>query len=414
MKLRKLIALGLGSVAAMAVLTACPKPAEATADQLEAVEKVLKGTAVTESGNGAPVVADTPTVLEGYKNVYLTLLKSKKQKVSSGEKLDVTVEWSYDQALQPYVRELLNKDNEHDVLKFKYGHKKTDSHGDITDEDPDTTRFTLKATAKAGAATLEKNFIVDLNHNDNIYDEVSLAQLYALNGAGDNFAFMDGTSIKGNHAQTYYYVAVKGKLEYLSPDGNWGLLSDGNHMMELYQLTKSTDYDVALANVGDYIKVYADVSHYKGNIQVAYCNFIEKLSDHSGIAERVDYGELPENMNEPGQTGYVPFYAGINNMNGTLTNVTVKSGEFASFNKDGRFTFVVTKGSKDFTIAYDYHVGANSSDVGAECDRVIKSLAVGNTVTIKGTIRYCNDAGIIEGGEFQLTPYRLGDIVKVS
>jgi hypothetical protein len=413
MKIRKLIALSLGSAAAMAALAGCPKPG-ATADQLEAVEKVLKGTSVTESGQGAPVLPDTPTLLEGYKNVYLTLLKSKKQKVSSGEKLDVTVEWSYDSALEPYVRELINKDNEHDVLKFKYGHKKTDEHGDITEDAPDQTRFTLKATAKSGEATLTKEFLLDLNHNDNIYDNVTLAELYAKNEAGTNFAFMDGTSIKGNHKQTYYYVAVAGKLEYLSPDGNWGLLSDGNHMMELYQLTKSTDYDVAVANVGDYIKVYADVSQYKGNVQVAYCNFIEKLTDHSAIAPRVDYGELPENMNVAGEEDFVPFYAGINNMNGTLTGVTVKSGEFASFNKGGRFTFVVTKGSQDFTIAYDYHVGANDSDVGNELDRVIKSLAIGNTITVKGTIRYCNDAGIAEGGEYQLTPYRLGDIAKVS
>ena len=105
MKLNKLLMVSAASLLSLATLTGCPKAEVATADQLEAVEKALKQTVLTESGAGSPVVAGSPTDLEGYKNVSLTMTKVRnKLKVSSGEKVDVTIDWTYDSSLEQYVR----------------------------------------------------------------------------------------------------------------------------------------------------------------------------------------------------------------------------------------------------------------------------------------------------------------------
>ncbi len=423
MKLNKLLMLAAGTATAVITLAACAK--KPTEDQLEAVEKALKQTVLTESGAGAPVVPGTPQDLEGYKNVSLTMTKAKKQKVSSGEKLDVTIEWSYDESLKEYVRSFGEMDNEHDIMKFNYGHANVDEHGDVIDPtyktNFSTTEFKLKAVAKAGPATLEKEFIVNLKHNASVYDRLTIAELYAR--TGDQYVWQkDKKNINGNHNQTYYYVEVSGKVEYVSPDKNWGLLSDGNHMIELYQIKESTDKDIC--EEGEYITVKADISQYKGNVQLAYCNFMEKMADHSAIQPLTQYGELSENINKKGETGYEIFCSGIGNNIGTLSNVEVvklldKDGNevpagFPAFNKDARQIIVVKKGTTEFWIAHDYHTATNDSAFGNELATVVKGLSAGDHVDIKGTLRYAKegDEPFDEGGEWQLTPFQAGDFIK--
>ena len=426
MKLNKLLMVSAASLLSLATLTGCPKAEVATADQLEAVEKALKQTVLTESGAGSQVVAGSPTDLEGYKNVSLTMTKVRnKLKVSSGEKVDVTIDWSYDSSLEQYVRSFQEFDNEHDLMKFNYGHAQTDEHGDVIDPTYKTgyttTEFKLKATAKAGPASLEKEFIVNLKHNASVYDKLSIAQIYETEGGQYKWQ-KDKKNIKGNHNQTYYYVEVSGKVEYVSPDKNWGLLSDGNHMIELYQIKESTDKDVC--EVGEYITVKADISQYKGNVQLAYCNFMEKMADHASITPLVTVGELSGNINQKGEEGYQTYCSGIGNNIGTLTDVAVKelrdkdgnvvSAGFSAFNKDARQIIVVTKGGHDIWIAHDYHTAANSAAFGDELSSVVKSLSVGDHVNFKGTLRYAKDGDepFDEGGEWQLTPYQAGDFVK--
>lgn len=425
MKLNKLLMVSAATFTSLMALTACPKE-KATADQLEAVEKALKQTVLTESAAGSPLVPGTPADLEGEKNTTLELTKFKKgQKVSSGAKLDVEFEWSYDSSYESLIRAREEKDEAHDLIKFNYHHARTDASGDVIDykTEYDTDEFKLKCVAKCGPATLEKEFIANLKHNAAVYDPISMADVYRLNGAGTAYAWqqvVDGEispkNIQGNHKQNFYFVEVSGKVEYISPDKNWGLMSDGNRMVELYRVDECQDK--AFVEPGEYITVKAEVSHYKGNVQLSFVRFVEKMADHSAILDRVDYGELPAKMNVDGDAAYVAYCSGDANRIGQLSNVTVKTIDTSTFNKGARFTFDVTKDGQDFTIAYDYHTGAHDSDVGNDLAQAIKSLSVGSTVTVKGTLRYVatngDDEPFSKDGAWQLTPYRTGDIVKVS
>ena len=394
----------------------------------EAIQAALLEDVAISSMSSSAISSDTINELEGLYNTSLSLTTKLTETLSDGRTKDITIEWQYNDSLAEYVKSLSVVSESQSKLKFNYGSAHTDSAGNVIDPtyktEFDTTTFVLTAVYTCGGTSQTKSFTLRLDHNAPIYDDINLTQLYAKNSDGNNFEFVNGTNIKGNHNQTYYYVAVSGKLEYVSPDGNWGLLSDGNHVVEVYQLSRFTDYDVAAANVGNYVTIYGNVSHYKGNIQIAYACRIDILTDSSAISPLVEYGELPEGMNDTSSTDYVPFYEGIHNQIGQLTNVEVvklvsyydnSEIPFSSFNKGTRSFLIVKKGSHLFTIAYDYHTASNSSLFGDEIESIIKNLSAGDHVTVKGTIRYSSDDySFSANGEYQLTPFQSGDFVVIS
>ena len=417
MKLKNLLLVGFCSLGVLS-LTSCG----GTKDEKEAIEKTFKGTVATESKNGSPLVTSAAAELIGEENVYLSLTKTQKKKVSSGAVKEVKIEWQYDSKYDSLVKGVDKLDDEHDRVKFNYKTRKTDGSGNVLDSF-DVDEFVITATATCGGAKDTRTFKANVQHNRAVYDEITLEQFYEkkstagtedpVGGAEYVYKFQDPESgyIVGNHGQKYNFIKVSGKLEYIAPDYNWGLLSDGEKMLELYRLDASTDKDVL--EVGKYYDIYAEVGTYKGNVQASFCHYIEEMSDHSSIAAAVDYGELPAKMNDSSDSHFVSFCDGVNNRVGYLTNVSLVA-DMPSINVEGRFTFLVEKDGEQFTIAHDYHVAKNSSDVGAEIARVLTGLHAGDRLNLKGTIRYVNDNGVQPGGEFQLTPFRLGDVVKVS
>lgn len=412
MKISKLLLASLAPIALLAV-TGCNK--KATADQLEVVEKAFKTLCVSETIGGNPVSINAPMDIKGEENCALELTKTKPVKASSGEKLTVTMEYSFDASYNDVVKEVLAKDPEHDLIKFNYGHIDTDLEGNIIPDSFRVTEFKLKAKAICGPATCEKEFVINLQHNKAIYDAKTIADVYAIHPAGGRYAFQEidettgKTYIAGNHGQNFNYIAIKGKLEYVAPDYNWGLFSDGEKMMELYRLDLSTDKNIL--EVGKYYTMYGEIAQYKGNVQVSYISYIEDLADHSAVADRVDYGELPAGINNSASPQFTHYYEGINNRYGKLTSVTVKTetSEFSSFASGARFTFEVTKDDETFTIAYDYHIAANDNESGLNVAQRIAGLHKGDTITIKGTIRYASD-DLNDNGEWQLIPMVAGDI----
>ena len=395
MKHTKLLMVVASSFAAMS-LASC-----GTKEEKAALEKVMKGTIITENATGAPVVSGTPSDLDGYKNTCLdlTTLQVKNKK-------NVKIEWKV-LSNESAVKSVSALDDNHNRMRFDYGSHKEGDENDYT-----TTEVKLQAKGKCGGAKLTKEFTVNLKNNKNIYDKLSLENFYRVEDGENKYAFQnDDYTIAGNHGQQYRYVEISGKLEYMSPDGNWGLLSDGNHVVELYQLTKSTDYDQAV--VGKYLTVWGSISQYNGNLQVQYCNFIEEMSDHSAIADMVEYGEMKAGMNTKASEDYVPFTAGIMNRVGELKGAQVvelqdKDGKvinFNTFNPEVRQVLKVTKGGNNFMIAYDYHVSKGDEEVATAMRNFFGNLSVGQEISLEGTIRYNLAAGLKEGGEYQITPF---------
>lgn len=86
------------------------------------------------------------------------------------------------------------------------------------------------------------------------------------------------TNNKGAEKE-YYYVDVNGEVIYTAPDGNWGLIADGDQVMEIYagkalNILKDKYPDLEKK----YVQVSANMSQYQGNIQLGFLTFVRESS----------------------------------------------------------------------------------------------------------------------------------------
>ena len=245
---------------------------------------------------------------------------------------------------------------------------------------------------------------------------MTIEELYRANAADTNFEFFDEATgkIKTNHGQNFYYIAVSGKLIYKAPDSNWGLLADGDHVAQLYRLDQCTDNDKAV--VGNYITVYGEIGNGYGNVQISYISKIKVLEDHSSITEpTMNYANVTAGMLTKGDANFKSFCSGVSNSLYQITG-TVKAGtDLATFTGGSRLTFVVVIDGVEMTIAYDYHVAKNNTELTNAFKNAISPLKGGDTVTIKGTLRWSNANGaheFSENGAWTITPFEASGIIK--
>lgn len=201
----------------------------------------------------------------------------------------------------------------------------------------------------------------------------------------------------------YYYVGVKGKLVYYAPDGNWGIIADGDQYMEIYAGSKGTPLTPAYFPrfKDQYVCVYGNMSQYCGNIQLSFIDNVRKI-DPSEIEEpELTFNTINESflagIKNPVAEGYdsdKQFVYGLGNSLGQVTGTFISSSlKDSSGNdvtpenlKDNRFTFELQVGSQRMVIAYDYHVNRNAeTDLFTEYKNKLKQ---GGQMTIKGTLRY--------------------------
>lgn len=400
MKGKKLLLLGLG-LGMSAVLASCGGLSEEAANKL--IEKAFtmnvvttsKGTIVTDT-----IVADLSATSND------SLIVTTKQTVKDGDKkYDVDFEYTWEDSEEaPVVKEYtdIEDDTTHKVVTFNYPY-----------QGKDPIEFTVKGTGKLSGFVVSKDFKIRLNPTTIEFDEIKISDLYKKNSAGNNFAYVDTTTgkIKPNHSNAFYYVTVKGKLTYISPDGNWALMGDGEHSAQLYQIAKSVATWKNLV-VGKYYEVDCEVSNGYGNIQLSFISRMDECSGE-GIADPVGMGVLPEGINNKDNANFHAFFCGDSNRDAELSNVTLKTYSSSSFKYGARYTFTVTNGSEDIIIAYDYHVAASGNKDQDEVYKAFKTVLDGATVgstklDIKGTFRWADADGknnIGPNGAWQVVPY---------
>ena len=225
--------------------------------------------------------------------------------------------------------------------------------------------------------------------------------------------------------ENYIFTAVKGKVIYLSDDGNWGLLANGDHVIEIYSgsaLDLNTTSYPELAN--QYVEVKAEVSHYYGNFQLGFIKSIRKVEASEVTEPTLSYAALTEaklqatKLSEPPTTKkvYKQFTAQFEQ--NSLMEVTgvVKTAPSSS-TKGARFTFDLTVGTETLEVAYDYHVDKNSGNVE---DALRAKAVVGNTITLRGTVRFSHnvDKTLIPvtnqkgtGGTWSIVPFQVAHMV---
>ena len=353
----------------------------------------------------------TTPYLQGYLNDRVRLMTSYEYSTN----YNISISWSPIDGSEK-IKSAIHYYSYYEV-SFNYGTINNPSAGTFS-----TSYVAFEATLSLNYSSLKCTYIIALDNNKPIYDTMSIAELHSLNG--DKYSFQDDDyNIMGNHNQEYYYVGVSGKLEYITPDCNFAILSDGEHSIEMYGgSTTSLDYDKL--TVGNYYTVYGRLSNYLGQMQLIYCNYIETISDPSSISEPVPYGEMAEGMCDSASENFVPFYSGITSRFASLSGVYVKELRdthgnvipFSSFTMMSRQYLIVTKGEYDFTIYYDYHVVVCKESLAYYYENIIRNLNVNDRISVQGVIRYRNesDGTISPGGVYTLTPYQESHLVHLA
>ncbi len=405
MKTKRVIGLLLGCLT-MSILTSCGNPEE----EQKALAKVIDGGIASSFSSGTPLLAQdgdqkNETSMTGDENESLSVTSKQITKVN-GTQYTVNFEWKWDNQFKDVISIRDLKDDEyHKHLCFNY-----------PGVDESDLSVTFKVVAKCGSQSTEKTYNVLLTHTTLKYDDVSISSLYKTNAAGTNFEIVDETTgyIKANYNQKYYYVSVSGKVIYVAADKNWALIANGKDVLQLYRVDEANDKD--LVEVGNYVKVFGDMSNGYGNLQLAYISKVELLSDHSAIADLVEQ-EVPNGLNNKSDAGFKSFFSGISN---AVTTFTGTANAKVTFSGLVRATLKLNLDGADgnfITIAYDYHSGtpdkSTLNETGTAYKTIFDQVVKGTKIKVRGTLRWSDASGnntISANGSWTITPFDLTDI----
>lgn len=394
-----------------------------TEDDKQAIHDCINGSLVSITSQDA--LAGTDLKCFGTSNDYILI-------ADNYQGIDITWEWDSKQAA---FRRASKYDEGVRLIELNYPQK-----GEAE------TTFKMRMTkAKIGSCSTKKGQILEyvftLKPNEFAYQEVSVHDMckmdpsnpehYAIiNYDQTNPYFVPNDYIldeNGKKTKEYQYVKTYGEVVYLTPDGNWGLLANGEDVIEIYAgsaLTLTTQRFPSL-QVGKNVEIWGEMGQYCGNIQISYI---------------VDVKDAPSNANiTPAKKSLSDYKAvtatdianwaadgkhkqGVANQMNALKYVegTVKSVS-ATFSVGKRSTAVLTVGNQELTVAYDYHIcgGKNPDDFVTPETSALKAkfqqLTVGKSVKIYGTMRYNgNDEGKVFGvntGFWNLVPFQADHII---
>jgi hypothetical protein len=215
-----------------------------------------------------------------------------------------------------------------------------------------------------------------------------------------------------SESEAFRYLHVYGKCFYYAPDGNFALMANGKDVLEFFA---GSGDGVPLhpskyphMNEG-YINVYGTMSQYCGNMQLSYVTQILGVSATEKQAKIVEptleYEPLDEERlaslqvegftceKQAVQMDGHGFHNSLRSVTGTYKSGSLKNKDGTAIapsamenGKGKRYTFVLTVGNQEVTVAYDYHTDQDDS-VGL-FNNLKTALTNGGEMTIKGTMRY--------------------------
>lgn len=417
MKKSLLIALGALCVAGLAGCRGNEGGTTSYGAEVEAaaIQKVVGGNlALIE--NVTPLIPGQVSELDGDKNDNITVVARQLVPVN-GVKAEVLVDWTYDSSTGLVDDfHVLEGGDTNKVFEFNYPAKGAEN-----------ASFEFTATPKCGNTTGDPvKFNVSLLAMKRVFPEYKLSEILALNEAGTCYQHVTDAA-KGywesnnvDAGDNYMYITTFGKVTYLAPDGNWGLIADGSLYCEIYagSGTKLNNKYFPGLEVGNWVKVRGEPSNYKGNVQIGYISMVKKVNQGT-MVEPV----AVKTMNEAYLNSYSQFNGDMNAVftvdgvfNGNVKNKNGVAITSADQVPNDRYTFEIKVGEKVLVIAMDYHTwrdaDANQTDLFTVYRDAIFGKSVGNAITVKGTLRFVmNGASVFTNdGTCQLTPFLSGDI----
>jgi len=413
-----------------------------TADQREAIQTCVKKS-IAQISNTTTVLIGGSYDLSEDNGDYLSLATTWATKVTSGKKYDVYIDW--DVSSSAFVRSVTDSDATHKMVEFNYPGQggqdgtytfsiRSMSCGEASTMDPKVsyTCNVKKATYKHYDVSIDDvNKVVDIGDGKYGYDIVDYSDSKHV------WFKQQPENVDKGDKSGYYYVNCTGKLIYATPDGNWGLIADGDSIMEIYAGSMYNIKESRYPAMKDkYITVVGNMAHYYGNLQIGYITEMKsanttdlKNGEPSGLHKVMTANDFAAIKNEFGGHSQCVNGANLSNalvsVNATYVAGSLKGSDGKATTKDklassARFTFDVKVKGVDcadevITIAYDYHVDKDGSqNVFANISKVIDSTS---EFVLKGTLRYSGDDsnGFVQTstipGAWQIAPFLSDHIV---
>lgn len=407
-----------------------------SADEQQAIQDCIsKKTVVSLSGNGSILPGSTTDFLEDNGD-FAQLTTSQSGIRVNGKAYTVSLEWAYDKT-STYYAESVEDERSHEIVYFNYPGK----GGQTGEFSIKLNKITCGGASSSDTGIEYKANIVGATY---FHKDVKIAELNKLKDLGDgnygyeivdyvtnpkNAYFTPNPENKGIEEKQYYYVNCAGKVIYAAPDGNWGLIADGDQIMEIYA---GSALDIGPSKYpamkDSYVKVVGNMSQYLGNVQIGFITQMKRASKTDLTAEpTMTYAPLTKDIVEQISREDGTHYQCVEglNLSNSLRTITGTYVPGSLKDKDGktatkanitnnRFTFDMDIGDgTTVTVAYDYHVDREGTvGVFDAVKSVIDSTA---PITINGTLRF-NGADTAPfnqvGGHWQLVPYLTEHIVK--
>lgn len=368
----------------------------------QAITKAMSMNVCTVAGTTG-VIPGQVSEVAGDKNDYVQVAV-KQATAIDGEKFEVAIEWTY-QGYEADVKRFYDVEGDANHKNFEFNFPEVGAAAktveivaspSISGKKGDNVKFTLSLLPMT--LTFPEWSIDELTKIENgMFKHVS--------DPAKGYFESNQDPATGN---PYCYVKTYGEVVYLAPDGNWGLLADGEKYIELYagsayNLNAKTYPDLKL---NEKVYVYGEPTHYQGNVQIGYISKIEKMSDPQkvqGVAEAKSVngsyfqttGQITQDMNR--LIKFSGKYKAMGN-----PGVTVDSS---------RGTFIMTVDGVDVTIAYDYHTSKEgSTTLFSEIKAILDGATTATTINLSGTLRWVNTGGNIFGGtgNWTVVPYLPG------
>lgn len=383
-----------------------------TYEEKVALLKAVNASIVTKNSKDA-LYPDSDATLKEDEGDFIRLIHT----YSKGS---YTTEFTWEVTKGDYFDALVKADDTADFIYPVYkGYEHKSESGKID--------FTLKS-AKCGGAEAKAadiKYSVKIQNHQYYYNDITIAQInsvtdvaktvtvaevdynfpstfdmvdYSDDGSGKYSPYFIVDEKNKGMEKEYYYVNVKGKVIYYSPDGNWALLADGDQVLELYAGSALNMLPTKFPYMaGEYVEVSGNLAQYCGNIQLGFITMIKPCNKSDITEPSMTYFDIdtskyelpaPYTCHKQAINGYSNSLAQVS---GTIVEGSLKDSGDAAITPDklqnARFTFEIKQDgtNKTVQVAYDYHTDRGAAGL---YDALKDALTKGGHITLKGTMRY--------------------------
>ncbi len=237
--------------------------------------------------NNAIININSENIIEPsspYNRCYMLLSKTYKYIDSSTVVYEFTYEHNFRAAINGnevdvsnYIDEIVeintNDTEKHDVVFFK-------NFPSINADSINYPRIYDEITVRCNGISKKHTVTFVLYPMEIAFEHVSISDIFEHMTFEGEDSYLQNVETGAYNFKDAIDIETQGKLVYISPDNNFGIIQDGNNFIQLYQIS-DVQYLDGIKNdiVGQNIIVKGRITSGSGNPQIAYVSEIRKVRD---------------------------------------------------------------------------------------------------------------------------------------